>query len=109
MIAPSSPHFWDWFVASPVARLLLRFGRPMSWKNGEEHRARSLYGRDGVFEFSYFHVSSFSGGGDCVAVARLADGDVAVRHSKDPSKSTLVFTSREWEAFVEGVRAGEFD
>jgi hypothetical protein len=41
-------------------------------------------------------------------VARL--GDVfAVRDSKEPTGPILTFAAREWRAFVDGVRAGEFD
>lgn len=51
-------------------------------------------------------------GGDCVEVAiNLADisGVVGVRDSKDPAGPALVFTATEWQAFVDGVRAHEFD
>jgi len=34
---------------------------------------------------------------------------VAIRDSKSPGAATLVFTLAEWEAFVGGVRRGEFD
>jgi prepilin-type processing-associated H-X9-DG protein len=44
----------------------------------------------------------------CVEVA-FVDGHVAVRDSKDRSGPVLVFTSFEWEAFLGGVRQGEFD
>jgi hypothetical protein len=54
--------------------------------------------------------SSRSGptGGNCVEVARLDDGQVAVRNSRYPSGPALVFTEREWEAFVGGAKDGEF-
>ena len=54
--------------------------------------------------------SSFSGaaGSNCVEVADLDDGYVAVRDSKDPQGPALVFTPAEWDAFRRGVRAGEF-
>jgi uncharacterized protein DUF397 len=44
----------------------------------------------------------------CVEVALVGDR-VAVRDSKDRGGPVLVFTHREWEAFVGGVRFGEFD
>jgi hypothetical protein len=44
----------------------------------------------------------------CVEVAILGDR-VAVRDAKDRAGPVLVFTDREWEAFVGGVRGGEFD
>jgi Domain of unknown function (DUF397) len=54
--------------------------------------------------------SSFSGPAtsNCVEVADLDRGQVAVRDSKDRSGPALVFTPAEWDAFLKGVRAGEF-
>ena len=46
---------------------------------------------------------------DCVETAFLADGGVAVRHSKDPDGSVLRYTRREWAAFLKGAKDGEFD
>jgi len=46
---------------------------------------------------------------ECVETAFLADGCVAVRHSKDPGGSVLIYTPREWDAFVKGAKDGEFD
>jgi hypothetical protein len=48
-------------------------------------------------------------GGECVEVADLPDGSRAVRDSKDRSGPVLHFTPAEWQAFVEGVKLGEFD
>ena len=58
-----------------------------------------------------WHKSTRSGGngGDCVEVAVNLPGIVAVRDTKDRDGAALVFTHREWEAFVAGVRDGEFD
>jgi hypothetical protein len=54
--------------------------------------------------------SSFSiPGGNCVELAPLPGGGVAVRDSKDPSGSVLRFTGAEWTAFCAGYDAGEFD
>ncbi|HEV2639403.1 MAG TPA: DUF397 domain-containing protein [Actinocrinis sp.] len=47
-------------------------------------------------------------GGNCVEVADLPDG-MAVRDSKDPDGPTLQFTLAEWQAFVAGIKDGEFD
>ena len=44
----------------------------------------------------------------CVAVA-IKGNTVAVRDTKDATKNTLQFTSEEWDAFVSGVKNGEFD
>jgi hypothetical protein len=54
--------------------------------------------------------SSYSNGagGMCVEVATAGDG-VAVRDSKDPGGPLLAFSAAEWDAFLAGARAGEFD
>jgi hypothetical protein len=52
--------------------------------------------------------SPFSGANGCVEVAFLP-GQVAVRDSKRPGGPVLVFTAHEWDAFLSGARAGEFD
>ena len=59
-----------------------------------------------------FKKSSWSGkwGGAtlCVEVAQKS-GHVALRDSKDPHKGTMIFTNNEWDAFIRGVKGGEFD
>lgn len=46
--------------------------------------------------------------GACVNVAIKPEG-VAVRDTKDPDKNTLFFTREEWDAFLKGVRRGQFE
>jgi hypothetical protein len=50
-----------------------------------------------------------NGASTCVEVAPLADGNVALRDSKQQDGPVLVFTQAEWAAFMAGVREGEFD
>ena len=45
----------------------------------------------------------------CVEAAFLADGRVAIRDSKDRAGPALVYTPREWDAFLKGAKDGEFD
>ncbi|HXW45812.1 MAG TPA: DUF397 domain-containing protein [Streptosporangiaceae bacterium] len=53
--------------------------------------------------------SSYSGPqGNCVEIAYLADGQVAMRNSRHPAGPALVFTGAEWDAFLRGAREGEF-
>lgn len=47
--------------------------------------------------------------GNCVEVATLENGEIAVRNSRFPSGSVLVYTRAEIAAFLEGVKSGEFD
>lgn len=55
-----------------------------------------------------FRISTFSGGGACVAVAKMPDGNIAVRHSRR-AHLQIIFTQREWSAFIAGVKHDEFD
>lgn len=47
-------------------------------------------------------------GGECVEVAHLTNGAVAVRDSKNPTGPALIFTPAEWDAFTTGIQNGEF-
>ncbi|BDT86003.1 DUF397 domain-containing protein [Nocardia cyriacigeorgica] len=54
--------------------------------------------------------STFSASKDnCVEVAHLDGGAVGVRDSKNPAAAALVFSPSEWDAFLSGARAGEFN
>lgn len=48
-------------------------------------------------------------GGGRIEVAFLDDGTTLMRDGEDPEGAVLVFTPQEWEAFVGGVKDGEFD
>jgi hypothetical protein len=53
--------------------------------------------------------SSYSGPqGNCVEVAQLPGGEIALRNSRHPDGPALVFTGAEWDAFLCGARDGEF-
>jgi hypothetical protein len=58
---------------------------------------------------SSFSGGGGSGGGDCVEVAPLDDGRIAVRNSKHPEAGAVLFTPAELDAWVKGCKAGEFD
>lgn len=49
-----------------------------------------------------------SASGDCVEVHIREDG-ADVRDSKNPNGPILSYTTREWEAFKTGIKAGDFD
>jgi hypothetical protein len=55
--------------------------------------------------------SSYSGptGGNCVELAHLYGGQVAIRNSRHRSGPALLFTAAEWDAFLAGAKSGEFD
>lgn len=47
--------------------------------------------------------------GNCVEVKVFDDGSADVRNGRAPEEGVLHFTPDEWQAFVGGVRLGEFD
>lgn len=47
--------------------------------------------------------------GNCVEMAALPDGCVAVRNSRDPEGPALVYTRAEIAAFLVGAQEGEFN
>ncbi|MEV4255825.1 DUF397 domain-containing protein [Spirillospora sp. NPDC049652] len=47
--------------------------------------------------------------GNCVELAELPTGDIAVRNSRYPEGPILVYTRAEVEAFVGGAKDGDFD
>jgi hypothetical protein len=54
--------------------------------------------------------SSYSNpNGNCVEVAGLPDGAIAVRDSRHPDGPALVYPPAEITAFIRGVKDGRFD
>ncbi len=47
--------------------------------------------------------------GTCVEMAKLPDGQIAVRNSRHPEGPALIYTRAEIDAFIEGARDGDFD
>lgn len=57
-----------------------------------------------------FRTSSFSNDQQgCVEVGDDADGGRWVRDTKDRTRPAHYYTPIEWAAFLNGVKAGEFD
>lgn len=71
----------------------------------------NVVGHAGPLDSAVWRTSrrSEEGGGNCVEVAPLADGGVAVRHSKHPDAAVIVYTRAEWDAFIAGAKNREFD
>ncbi len=57
----------------------------------------------------WYKSTRSNNGGACVEVATNLPGVVAVRDSKDPGGTALVFEAEEWRRFVSGVRDGQFE
>jgi hypothetical protein len=70
---------------------------------------RALNGvRASLLRAAVWRKSSYSNpSGNCVEAAPLTEG-VAVRNSRFPDGPALVFTGAEWDAFLLGVKNGDF-
>jgi hypothetical protein len=75
--------------------------RKSSYSNGQA----SCVEVAGVWRKSTYSSSN----SNCVEVASNLPDVVAVRDTKDRNGPTLAFTADEWQAFVQGVKRGEFD
>jgi hypothetical protein len=58
---------------------------------------------------SSFTDTGTANGGTCVEVAALPDDRIAVRNSNYPDAGAVYFTRAEMDAWIKGVKAGEFD
>lgn len=61
--------------------------------------------KDGFFVSSRTFITNRR---TCVSV-KISDAGIQVRNTKDSTKTTLMFSRDEWEAFLVGAKAGEFD
>jgi hypothetical protein len=64
-------------------------------------RPDGLVARDGVM--------TENGSGEPRLVVCTVGGGVDLTDTSDPDSPVLRFSTEEWQAFVAGVRAGEFD
>ena len=57
-----------------------------------------------VPDMSAWRKASYSiGNGECVEVARSADGLIGVRDSKAPAGGIITMSTTEWKSFLSGV------
>lgn len=63
----------------------------------------------GALDIHWRKSTASNPSGNCVEMAELAGGDIAVRNSRHPKGPVLVYTRAEIAAFLQGVRGGEFD
>ncbi len=59
-------------------------------------------------ELEWFKSSFSANGESCCTCARLSDGGMAVKDSKNPDGGILIFSRTEWQTFIGGVKLGEF-
>lgn len=57
----------------------------------------------------WFKAAASGNSNACVEATVLPDGQIGMRHSRDPGGPALVYTRGEMAAFLAGAKAGEFD
>jgi len=62
-----------------------------------------------IADVVWFKSSVSNATGNCVELAVLPGGEVAMRNSRHPAGPALVFTREEVAAFVAGAKKSEFD
>ncbi|MGH3342189.1 MAG: DUF397 domain-containing protein [Carbonactinosporaceae bacterium] len=62
-----------------------------------------------LHEAAWFKSRRSNSQGNCVEMAQLPGGDVAVRNSRYPEGPALIYTPDEIEALIRGAKDGDFD
>jgi Domain of unknown function (DUF397) len=62
-----------------------------------------------LLEVSWLKSRVSNPSGNCVEMAELPDGDIAVRNSRFPDGPALLYTRAEIDAFIRGAKDGDFD
>ena len=63
----------------------------------------------GLGRISWLKSRHSNPSGNCVEVACLPTGEIAVRNSRFPTGPVLLYTRAEIAAFLQGAKDGEFD
>lgn len=80
-----------------------------SYANGTYYQLRGVRAED-IAQAAWRKSSISAYNGSCFEVARLLKDQVGVRDTKDNgSGPVLIFNQSEWNAFLAGAKAGEFD
>ncbi|MGQ4517371.1 DUF397 domain-containing protein [Streptomyces sp. DW26H14] len=59
-------------------------------------------------DLNWFKSSASNSQGDCLEVAFLPDGRVALRDTEDPENPPFIVRASVWQAFTTGAARGEF-
>jgi hypothetical protein len=60
-------------------------------------------------DVTWVKSSHSSSQGNCVELAKLSGGRIAMRNSRFPGGPTLIYTTSEFATLVNGAKRGEYD
>ena len=87
----------------------LKSTRPYSNVSNRYYQLRGVRTED-IARATWQKSSMSTYNGSCLEIARLLEDWVGVRDTKDKgSGPVLIFSQSEWNAFLSGAKAGEFD
>jgi hypothetical protein len=89
----------------------MRIDRPLSDEKYLNGRAPLQAESASNTQIPAWYKSSLSTyNGNCVEIARLGNDKIGMRDTKDHGAGpVLSFSENEWNAFIAGAKAGEFD
>jgi hypothetical protein len=81
----------------------------MDGLEGEMYQAYNGMSASCLQEVSWLKSRVSNPSGNCVEMAELPDGGIAVRNSRFPDGPALLYTRAEIDAFIRGAKDGDFD
>jgi hypothetical protein len=96
-VSDYGPTFW---IARP--------GGPR-WLGGEMYQAYNGMSAARLREASWLKSRVSNPSGNCVELAELPCGEIAIRNSRFPDGPALLYTRAEIDAFIKGAKDGDFD
>jgi hypothetical protein len=84
-------------------------GAPTDDQEVEMHPIHNGMSADELTDVTWRKSQRSNSQGNCVELAELTDGSVAMRNSRHPHGPALVYTRAEVEALILGAKDGDFD
>jgi hypothetical protein len=75
----------------------------------EMYQAYNGISASSLRDASWLKSRSSNPSGNCVEIAELPCGEIAVRNSRFPDGPALLYTRAEIDAFIKGAKDGDFD
>jgi hypothetical protein len=76
---------------------------------GEMYQAYNGISAASLREASWLKSHASNPSGNCVELAELPCGEIAIRNSRFPDGPALLYTRAEIDAFIKGAKDGDFD